>query len=158
VVPFEEVLRVALRFVSGDVQGQIELVKNIPANLTLCVNRNKLIQVLGNLLQNAVDALKTKSFSNGEHPTITISGEVAGSRSRITIRDNGPGISKENLPKIFDPFFTTKDVGQGMGLGLGICYRIVQGFGGSISANSESGKFCEFTLDLPAEQTEAGTN
>lgn len=156
--PVDEVLRVALRFFSGDVQGNVEVIKNIPPGLTAFVNRNKLIQVLGNLLQNAVDALKTKPFTNGEHPTITISGEAAGSRSRIIIRDNGPGIPAGNLPKIFDPFFTTKEVGKGMGLGLGICYRIVQGFGGSISVRSEAGSFCEFTLDLPAEQPDAGNN
>lgn len=157
-VAVEEVVNVTLRFFSGDVQGNIEIIKSIPAGLTVHVNRNKLVQVLGNLLQNAVDALKTKPFANGEHPTITVSGETAGTRSRIIIRDNGPGIPKENLPKIFDPFFTTKDVGQGMGLGLGICYRIIEGFGGTISVRSEPGGFCQFTLDLPAERAEAGNN
>jgi len=157
-VAVEEVVNVTLRFFSGDVQGHIEIIKSIPAGLTVHVNRNKLVQVLGNLLQNAVDALKTKPFANGEHPTITVSGETAGTRSRIIIRDNGPGIPKENLPKIFDPFFTTKDVGQGMGLGLGICYRIIEGFGGTISVRSEPGGFCQFTLDLPAERAEAGNN
>jgi two-component system sensor histidine kinase PhcS len=49
-------------------------------------------------------------------------------------------------------------VGQGMGLGLGICYRIVQGFGGTISVRSEPGEFCEFTLDLPAERPDAAAN
>ena len=53
--------------------------------------------------------------------------------------------------EIFDPFFTTKDVGEGMGLGLSICYRIVQGYGGTISVASEPGKFCEFTLEFPAK-------
>ena len=58
------------------------------------------------------------------------------------------GIPRENLERIFDPFFTTKDVGEGMGLGLSICYRIVQDCRGTISVRSEPGRFCEFTLDF----------
>ena len=66
------------------------------------------------------------------------------------IGDNGTGISPEHLDKIFDPFFTTKDVGAGMGLGLIICYRIVQEMEGRISVRTELGKFAEFTLEFPA--------
>ena len=97
-----------------------------------------------------MDALKSKSF-NGEAPTIWIEGRVEDRRSILSIRDNGPGISSESLDKIFDPFFTTKDVGQGMGLGLSICYRIVQEYEGRISVKTESGKFCEFALEFPAK-------
>jgi two-component system sensor histidine kinase PhcS len=109
--------------------------------------------VLGNLLQNSVDALKTKTFDGG-HPTIIIEGRLKDGRSQIVVRDNGSGIDKKHMDKIFDPFFTTKEVGEGMGLGLGICYRIIQGFGGTILVRSEPGDFCEFTLDLPAERIE----
>jgi len=152
----EEVVRVALRFFSSDLQGRVEIVKNIPEGQTVCANRNKLIQVLGNLLQNSVDALKSKSFDEA-HAVITISGEMTNGRSLIQVHDNGPGIKKEDQGKVFDPFYTTKEVGQGMGLGLGICYRIVQDFGGSISISSEPGKFCEVTLDLPSERSETAS-
>ena len=60
-------------------------------------------------------------------------------------------MTPEHLDKIFDPFFTTKDVGEGMGLGLSICYRIVQEYDGRISVKTEPGKFCEFTLEFPAK-------
>jgi signal transduction histidine kinase len=99
-----------------------------------------------------VDALKTKTFDGG-NPTITLESRQQNGRSQVIVRDNGPGIPKEHLDKIFDPFFTTKEVGKGMGLGLGICYKIVQECGGNISVRTEPGQFCEFTLDFPAEGT-----
>jgi two-component system sensor histidine kinase PhcS len=102
------------------------------------------------LLQNAIDALGEKTFAGGEKAQIWIEGRVENDRSLIVVRDNGPGIDARNLDKIFDPFFTTKEVGKGMGLGLSICYRIMQGYGGKISVRTEPGQFCEFTLDLPA--------
>jgi two-component system sensor histidine kinase PhcS len=89
-----------------------------------------------------------------EKPTIWIEGRIANGRSLFTVRDNGEGIDDEHLDKIFDPFCTTKDVGQGMGLGLSICYRIVEQYGGKISVTSERGKFCEFTLDFPEKEPE----
>jgi two-component system sensor histidine kinase PhcS len=60
-----------------------------------------------------------------------------------------------HVGKIFDPFFTTKDVGEGMGLGLSICYSIVQEYGGNISVKTEPGIFCEFTLEFPVKTNQA---
>jgi two-component system sensor histidine kinase PhcS len=101
-----------------------------------------------NLLQNALDALKSKTFADAE-PTIWLSGLEEAGIAVITVRDNGEGIPPENLPKIFDPFFTTKDVGAGMGLGLSICYRIMQQHGGRIDVRSEAGVYSEFKLSFP---------
>ena len=66
-----------------------------------------------------------------------------------TIRDSGPGIPADVLPRIFDPFFTTKDVGRGTGLGLAITYGIIQEHGGTINAANEDGGGAVFTIELP---------
>ena len=67
-----------------------------------------------------------------------------------SIRDSGPGIPEDALPRIFDPFFTTKDVGRGTGLGLAITYGIMQEHGGSIAAANDPEGGAVFTLELPA--------
>ena len=63
--------------------------------------------------------------------------------------DNGPGIPPDDLRKVFDPFFTTKAPGEGTGLGLSLCYRIVTAHGGTISVDSNPGDGASFTLRLP---------
>jgi signal transduction histidine kinase len=67
-----------------------------------------------------------------------------------SIRDSGPGIPEDALPRIFDPFFTTKDVGRGTGLGLAITYGIMQEHGGAIAAANDPDGGAVFTLELPA--------
>src|SRR6266436_5933930 len=137
-VELAEVVASALRFLSNEWKDKVQLEKNLPEHQTVWANKNKLIHVLVNLLQNSLDALKGKTFENeNERPTIWIEGRTEPGRSLLIVRDNGTGISSEHLDKIFDPFFTTKDVGEGMGLGLAICYRIVQECEGRISVRTE---------------------
>jgi two-component system sensor histidine kinase PhcS len=145
-----DVVRMALVFSRDELRGRVEVVQDIPEGFEVYAERNKLIQVLTNLVQNAIHALQEKKFQTG-HPVISLSARAEGDRRLVILRDNGPGIDPNNLEKVFDPFFTTKAPGKGMGLGLGICYRIVQSFGGSIRVNSEPGQFCEFILDLRAD-------
>jgi CheY-like chemotaxis protein len=68
----------------------------------------------------------------------------------VEVRDTGPGIPPEIAAHIFEPFFTTKPIGAGTGLGLAICQRIVTGFGGQITVDSEVGKGTRFRVVLPA--------
>ena len=68
---------------------------------------------------------------------------------RISVRDNGVGISKEILPNIFDPFFSTKTEGKGVGLGLAVVYGIVQRHQGEITVESEPNHGAVFFIDLP---------
>ena len=152
-----EAVAAAVRFLGGEWKDTVQIHQKIPAEQQLWANHNKLIHVLVNLMQNAIDALHEKSFPAGESPQIWIEGRRDADRSLIIVRDNGPGIDPKIADKVFDPFFTTKEVGKGMGLGLSICYRIVQGYGGKIFVKSEPGKFCEFTLDFPAD-AEAATD
>jgi two-component system sensor histidine kinase PhcS len=148
-----EVVQSVLRFLSHEVKDRVRVVCDLPEGLTVPANRNKLIQVLVNFVQNSVDALAGKSFTD-EQPTIWIEGRIENGKIQLAIRDNGEGIDPENLNKIFDPFFTTKDVGEGMGLGLSICYRIVQEFQGCIQVRSERGRFCEFAIEFPSPVNE----
>jgi two-component system, sensor histidine kinase PhcS len=150
-VDASEVVASALRFLSNELKEKVAIEQHLPEHQTVHANKNKLIHVFVNLIQNSLDALRTKPFNNGEKPTIWIEGRVENSSSRLIVRDNGPGIAQENLDKIFDPFFTTKEVGEGMGLGLSICYRIMQESQGRISVQTEPGRFCEFTLEFPAK-------
>ncbi len=149
-----EVVTAALRFLNNECKDQVVFETEVPAKQVVWANKNKLIHVLTNLLQNSLDALKTKTFT-GEKPTIRITSRTENGVCILTVRDNGPGIDAAHLDKIYDPFFTTKDVGEGMGLGLSICYRIVREAKGKISVKTEAGKYCEFTLEFSAEKSAA---
>ena len=151
-VPVAGVVTEALKYLSTDT---VTIRQELAAQQAVRVNKDRLIQVLENLLKNSIDALKTKNFAPGETPTILIAGRVENGQSILSVRDNGCGIDPKNLDKVFDPFFTTKGVGAGMGLGLFICNSIVEEFGGKISAKSEPGKFCEFTLAFPIQSKPA---
>ncbi|MEY2427640.1 MAG: hypothetical protein QOJ40_525 [Verrucomicrobiota bacterium] len=149
-VEVSDVVASSLRFLSNELKDKVHIEQNVAGHQTIWANKNKLIHLLVNLFQNSLDAIKAKSF-DGEKPTLWIEGRLEPGRSLLIIRDNGMGIGAEHLDKIFDPFFTTKDVGEGMGLGLSICYRIMQDCEGKISVRTEKGKFCEFTLEFPAK-------
>jgi two-component system C4-dicarboxylate transport sensor histidine kinase DctB len=102
----------------------------------------RLEQVLVNLIANAMNAMEEQ-----RERWVDIGIETGLDRLRLSIRDNGPGISEEHLKRIFDPFFTTKE--SGLGLGLSISQHIVESMGGTLMArNSEQGGAL-FTLELP---------
>jgi two-component system sensor histidine kinase PhcS len=152
-VILNEAVTSAARFLASELKDPIRLECALAPGLTVRANKSKLIHVLTNLLQNSLDALGRKS-PNGEPPTIWIEGRAGPDCVLLTVRDNGPGIRPEDRPRVFDPFFTNKDVGEGMGLGLSICYRLVQEFNGEISVDSELGRHCQFTLKFPTGNRE----
>ncbi|MCL2789430.1 MAG: ATP-binding protein [Desulfobulbus sp.] len=121
-------------------------------------DRGKLQQVLINLVNNAVAAMK-------EGGRLGVKSWLAddGAQVVITVRDTGCGIPAENIEKIFEPFFTTKSGSGGTGLGLSITYGLVTEIGGSIGIESTVGVGTTFTITLPLKYqadkggTHAGT-
>jgi two-component system, NtrC family, sensor kinase len=106
---------------------------------------HQLQQVFMNLVNNAHQALKEA----GRGGTLRLTTRRERHGIRVTIEDDGPGISPENLSRIFDPFFTTKPTGHGTGLGLSICFGIIQEHDGKIAVRSTPERGACFTVDLP---------
>jgi len=109
----------------------------------------QLQQVLINLFNNAIDAIVERHGSEGGELAVGVGSKEDG-KVEITVKDNGSGISPENLKKVFSPFFTTKPVGKGTGLGLSVCYGIIDSMGGVMAVSSQKGAGTTFTIDLPA--------
>ncbi len=108
------------------------------------VIQDRLKQVLINLATNAIEAMQPQG---GGKLTIAVKPSADGRQVGVSIRDTGPGIPPEHLSRVFEPFFTTKD--HGLGLGLSICYEIMQQHGGQITAESHRGQGAVFTVWLP---------
>jgi two-component system NtrC family sensor kinase len=117
----------------------------------MAADAGQLQQVLINLVVNAIDATAT----GGE---VEVSARRASVRERpgvsVSVRDTGPGIAAELLPRVFEPFFTTKPAGRGTGLGLAICRDIVKAHGGELRVESEEGRGTTFTAWIPADEGE----
>jgi putative nucleotidyltransferase with HDIG domain len=134
------------RFPKSQVVPVVDVSPDIP---TIRVDARQIEQVLVNLFVNAIQAL-------GERGTLTIRASHLKSTNMISVQviDNGPGIPGPDLPRIFDPFFTTKREGEGTGLGLAVCQRIIQTHGGHIWVTSHVGKGTAFTIQLPCGSAE----
>jgi two-component system cell cycle sensor histidine kinase/response regulator CckA len=127
-------------------------------NLRVVADEYRLTQVFLNIIRNARQAIE----ESGRAGTVTIRservltgpGEGDAGRVRVTVSDDGHGITREHLPKIFDPFFTTRQVGAGAGLGLSLSNGIVEEHGGTISVESEPGAGATFVVELPTRPPE----
>ena len=120
--------------------GEVRMELHIPEGFTLSADPDQLRTVLINLVSNALHA----SPAGG---VIRVGAERENGEAVITVRDDGPGISPQDLPRIFETYFTTR--AGGTGLGLAISKRIVEAHGGSLSAESVPGRGTVFTLRLP---------
>jgi signal transduction histidine kinase len=105
-------------------------------------------QLLMNLCVNALQAM-------GGGGRLTVATRKETNCILLSVSDTGPGIDPSILDRVFDPFFTTKDVGDGTGLGLSVCHRIVEDHGGRIDAANQPGGGTVFRVRLPLAPREA---
>ncbi len=142
-ISIESIIDGVLRLFKFDINlKRVNIVKNFERDISTCLHREKIKQVLINLIKNAAESLDSK---NGK---VLIDLEEKDSLVVLRICDNGTGIPEENLAKIWEPFFTTKDV-NGTGLGLDICRKIVEQHDGTISVESQVHEGTVFTIHLP---------
>jgi len=159
-----------LQFIKGEIPSQISIVIDIPANLWIVVDKQRIEQAFLNLLKNGVESIDGEGkivIRACKHPlTGKIDERCEQQRRRgectgecpiktdtvdIMIEDTGAGIPPDVLPKIFDPFFTTKDVGKGSGLGLYIVQQILHEHDACIGVWSDFGKGTSFLIRFPVE-------
>ena len=147
VLELPEVLDAAARLAEPQLRQSARLHRLLGPTPPVEANEGQLAQVFAHLLLNSAQAIgegdpqahrvELRSLTDGR------------GRAVVEVRDDGPGISKQDLPRVFDPFFTTKPVGSGMGLGLAVCHGIVTSLGGEITVESEPGKGATVRVALP---------
>jgi signal transduction histidine kinase len=142
-----------------------ELVLSLEPNLpAVLADPNQVHQVLMNLCTNAQQALRSRpsrielglcAMNLNADEVSSLPGLLPGPPARLTVQDNGMGMSEEVKRQIFDPFFTTKAPGEGTGLGLALVHGIVKGHEGAIRVHSRVGEGTRFEIFLPALSREA---
>jgi signal transduction histidine kinase len=138
-----ETVETAIKLISSQLPSNISLKCQIPQDMMLLLDRQRMHEVFLNMIMNAIQAIEPDTG------TITIKAEARNDRALITVCDTGSGVSPEHLDRIFDPFYTTKDVGNGTGLGLSVAYGIIKKHNGTISVSSTPGQGTCFSINLP---------
>ena len=152
------IVKESIKMMRSTLSPSIEIRENIDSSCgAILGDSSQIHQVLLNLFNNASHALK-----NGQgiieigleqikldSDSKAITSLKAGKHLRLTIQDNGCGMSSEVKERVFEPFFTTKDIGRGTGLGLSVVYGIIQSHKGIINVKSISGKGSTFEIYFP---------
>ncbi len=124
--------------------ANVTVVDDLPADVVVRADREKLRQVLVNLIENALDALTTSP--DGRH--LALSAATENGTVTLRVSDSGPGVPDDALPRLFEPFFSLK--AGGTGLGLAIARRTIEAHGGRIAAEPVAPHGVTFRIDLPS--------
>lgn len=137
-------------FLCNALPRTVRLVCEIPTDVpAVAIPPHTFTQVIYNLVQNAGDALRLRDSG-----TVTVSAQPEGSCVRVSVSDDGPGMSEEVKSRCMEPFFTTKSRGISTGLGLALVHGAVTKAGGSIHVESQPERGTTFHLLLPAAQVD----
>lgn len=133
----------ALALLAGRIGDSGVTIERVPSarSPSVVASRIQLEQILVNLVQNALDAVR-----GGDAPRIAIEVEDKGDAVTVAVRDNGPGVPADVAENLFMPFVTTKE--KGLGLGLVISREIAREFGGDLRLESRPGEGATFVLEL----------
>jgi len=141
----QEVTNKVLRLIAGEIPAGITVEQDVPRQLALFLDSQKMTEALLNLTTNSIQAIEKRPGN----VLISARGLPQEDKVVIRIKDDGQGIPQDKLRSIFDPFYTTKNARKGSGLGLSVAYGIVKKHNGSISVESEMGCGAVFTITLP---------
>jgi signal transduction histidine kinase len=122
-----------------DVELELSVPDGLPA---VALSAEQLMQLVLNLLLNAVDALD----GGGR---VRVAATRTGQGVQLVVEDNGPGVAAEVRGRLFEPFVTTKEIGKGTGLGLAVCRGLVEAVGGTIALDVEYQGGARFVVELP---------
>jgi two-component system, NtrC family, sensor kinase len=173
-LPLRSLFEETIRFVKGQLPPSVSVTLDIPEDLVITADKQRIQQAFLNLIKNGIEAIPGEgsvAITARKHHAIDKAGDDTGITNYlkyrgkctleddtvdIEIRDTGEGIPADLLPKVFDPFFTTKDVGKGSGLGLFIVHEIIEEHDGCIAVDSEPGKGTAFLIRLPVKELTRG--
>lgn len=146
-----QVVRRAVGLVGHDMGAGVRIEIDVPDDLEVPLDVQRMQEVLINLLLNAGQAMGDKGLVR-----IWARAEEDSGMAELRVSDTGVGIAPEYLGRVFDPFFSLKPVGEGTGLGLSIAFGIVGRHNGTLSVQSEPGQGACFTVRLPLSAQEEG--
>jgi PAS domain S-box-containing protein len=164
-VELAPVIREALGLLRSSLPTTIEIRERLSDGVTVLGDATRLHQIVMNLGTNAGLAMPAGGLLEIDLSVIEVDAAFSlqheglshGPAARITVRDNGSGMSREVQARIFEPFFTTRPQGQGTGLGLAVVHGIVRDAGGRISVYSEPGRGTTFSIILPLTARDTDT-
>ncbi len=147
-----------LKLIRSTIPTTIDIRERIESQSVVMGNPSQVHQIFMNLCTNAAQAMEDSGgilevvltdIKLGDQLPREFSGLKPGNYLKITVSDNGPGISPYIINSIFEPYFTTKEAGEGTGMGLALTHGIVESYGGKITVDSELGKGAVFSIYLP---------